>query len=125
MRPGVYACVACIRRFRAIGGMRIPAVFGFVLLGLLHGCCTCDPGARCQSDECTLLADGLYPPICSNNGGGHPSSEWVIFEASVANFGERHFHALLRCIALLERASSSRAVAGSAVAGSGRGGPGQ
>jgi hypothetical protein len=70
----LYACVAYIRRFRPIEGMRIPAVFGSVLLGLLHGCCTCDPSARCQGDECALMADWPYLPICSNNGGGHPSS---------------------------------------------------
>jgi hypothetical protein len=91
VRPGLYACVAYIRRFRPIEGMRIPAVFGSVLLGLLHGCCTRDPSARCQGDECALMADWLCLPICSNNGGGHPSSKWVIFEASLANFGERHY----------------------------------
>jgi hypothetical protein len=41
---------------------------------LLHGCFTCDPSARCQGDECAHMADWLYLPICSNNGGGHPSS---------------------------------------------------
>ncbi len=40
MRPGVYACVRYIRRFRLIEGLRMPAVFGSVLVRLLHGCCT-------------------------------------------------------------------------------------
>ena len=63
VRPVVYACVAYIRRFRPIGGLRIPAVFGSILRELLHGCCTRDPSARCQGDECALMADWLYLPI--------------------------------------------------------------
>jgi hypothetical protein len=39
MRPGVYACVAFIRRFRPIERVRVPLVFSSVLVGLLHGCC--------------------------------------------------------------------------------------
>jgi hypothetical protein len=57
VRPGVYACVAYIRRFRPIEGLRIPAVFGSVLLGLLHGCCT-----HCALD---ISAAGIYGPLAT------------------------------------------------------------
>ena len=36
MRPSEYACVAYVRRFRPIEGLHIPAVFGSVLVRVLH-----------------------------------------------------------------------------------------